>query len=79
MQKIIRECYTYHGLDIDTYIQPDLEDPNERVPLPRDFETTPASSQGIQQKRTRGTNINPQEFTPLALREPKRQKTSKNI
>lgn len=74
MRKIIRGCYSYHGLDINTYIQPDLEDPNERVPLPGDLQIISASSQEIQEKRARSTNTNPQEFTPLALRTPKRQR-----
>ena len=74
MRKIIRGCYSYHGLDINTYIQPDLEDLNELVPLPGDLQITSASSQGIQEKRARSTNTNPQEFTPLALRKPKRQR-----
>ena len=56
------------------HIQPDLEDPNKRVPLPGDLQIASASSQGIQEKRARSTNTNPQEFTPLALRKPKRQR-----
>ena len=118
MREIIRSCYSYHGLDPSTYIQPDLEDPNERIPIPRDLQVSPKQNAAKEQRKRNASASNlhlagakkqatiqpqqpdgseqvskdleslhrseedteerrehiPQEYTPLAVRKPKRQK-----
>ena len=58
MREIIRSCYSYHGLDPSTYIQPDLEDPNERIPIPRDLQVSPKQNAAKEQRKRNASASN---------------------
>ena len=76
LREIIRACYTHFGQDVSTYIQPDVEDPHdEPVPVSSDLQNDDGEPGNLQDTETGNRKRpNTQEFTPLAVRRPKRHK-----